>query len=188
MRNTQTRRHLFRRRGVTLVEVVVAASVSALVTAGVVGLMYISGRAVHDLYETTRSRSQRAVALNQIRFRLADAQQGSCTVLDSGRTIRFHDPNLGTGVTSELQFNQNDRSLYYTANISNRNATEMVAQGPIDIRFTLGSTQLDKPNYTTLQGQDGVVVTYVQTSEELAYARVDTHDGETIVHLRNMVH
>ena len=69
--------------------------------------------------------------------------------------------------------------------VSNPNGEMVVAKGPIDITFTLGSRQLDPPDYTAWNGQDGVVTTYVQTSSELTYARVDMRDGESIVALRN---
>lgn len=171
-------------RGLTLIELMIAVGISSLVMVGVVSLQYISARTIKELYAPTRSRSVRMIALNQIRFRLCNAKIGSCVVSDTNHRIQFEDPTLGASVVSEFYFNTSNRTLYYDADIANSDPQE-VANGPINITFTLGSTDLDVPNHTVYLGTDAIVTVYVQTSSELAYANVDTRDGETAVYLRN---
>jgi hypothetical protein len=148
-------------------------------------MQLISVRTIKNLYGPTRARSSRMQALNQIRFRLADGQIGTCVVSDGNHRIRFHDPNLGAGVTSEFSFNPEEKTLYYDNNISSSPAARAAVKGPIDITFTLGSRWLDPPSYTVYLGTDSVVTLFVQTSSELAYSRVDLKEGETVVYLRN---
>jgi len=148
-------------------------------------MQLISVRTIKNLYGPTRARSSRMQALNQIRFRLADAQIGTCTVSDGNHRIRFHDPNLGAGVISEFQFNPDQKTLYYDDDVGGGSGARAVVKGPIDITFTLGSTWLDAPSYTVYRGTDSIVTLYVQTSSELAYSRIDLKEGETVVYLRN---
>ena len=171
-------------RGFTLAEMAVGIAVSALVMSGMLALQYISARTIKELYGPTRSRSTRMNALNQIRFRLADAKIGSCRVSDSRHRIQFEDPNNGAGVTSEFYFEPSDRTLYFDDDINTNPGFEAIATGPIDISFNLGSKDLD-PSGAAYFGTDAIVTLYVQTSAELAYSNVDLRDGETVVYLRN---
>ena len=177
------------KRGFTMLELVVASAISLLVLGGVMALQYLSARTAKELYGPTASRSERMNALNQIRMRLVEASVSSCVVSDfvsgstvSGHRIRFVDPNQG-GATSEFYFNPTMKTLYYNADIASGSGS-VVARGPIDIRFTLGTLDLD-PARTTYLGIDGCVTLYVLTEALLAYSKVDTRDGETVVYLRN---
>jgi prepilin-type N-terminal cleavage/methylation domain-containing protein len=178
-------------RGFTMLELVVASAISLLVLSGVMTLQYLSARTAAELYGPTDSRSQRMNALNQIRMRLVEAKVGSCVVSDfvtgsttSGHRIRFVDPNMA-GATSEFYFNPTMKTLYYNANVASGSGS-VVARGPINILFTLGSLDLD-PLHKTYMGTDGCVTLYVLTEAALAYSKVDTRDGETVVFLRNPV-
>ncbi len=184
LRRTPTARR-FRARGFTMVELSVAATISFMVMLSVVAIQFISARTINDLYGPTRSRTARMNALNQIRFRLCDAKMGSVVVSDAKHRIRFNNPNLGSGVTSEFYFSVEKRALYYDADISKDPRPYQVAQGPIDVTFTKGCVDLDPPDYTTPKGTDAVVTLWVRTSADLSYSRVDVRDGETAVYLRN---
>ncbi len=157
-----------------------------MVMAAVVSAQYISARTIKDLYGPMRARSARMTALNQIRFRLADARIGSCAVSEYGHYILYTDPNIGDTSYSLLYFSPGAETLYYVEDL---NATgsihvESIAKGPIEINFTLGSTDLDTGG-VVYKGVDAIVTCYVRTSERLAYSNVDERDGETVIHLRN---
>ncbi|MFC1601709.1 type II secretion system protein J [Candidatus Sumerlaeota bacterium] len=183
--SSQTLKHRrFRRQGgFTLMELMIATAISAFVVGGVISLQLITARTMRDIYGPMQSRSERLNALNQIRFRLCDAKIGSCVVSDEGRRLRFEDPTVGDGVTSEFYFDQTERILYYEADVSSGNTRE-VAKGPISITFELGNDSLD-PGGTVPFGSDSVVTLRVETADELVYANVDERDGETVVYLRN---
>ena len=174
--------------GFTMIEAILALTISTIIIGGVVSLQYLSARTINDIYGPTRSRSERTMALNQIRFRLCDGRIGSCVVSDSDHRIQFEDPNLAEGgvpVTSEFYFDPSTRTLQYKMNITDADYM-VVARGPIDITFTKGSPFLDPPNYIVYKGTEAVVTVYVQTSTELSYSKVDLRDGETVVYLRNI--
>lgn len=165
----------------------VASAVAAMVMAAVAGLQYISARTIVEIYPPARARSARMTALNQIRLRLADAKIGSCAVSMDGSYILFTDPNIGANSYSLLYFSSGAKTLYYVEDLFSGSALDIhpVAKGPIDINFTLGSTDLDVPNHTVYKGVDAVVTAYVRTTERLAYSNIDDRDGETVIHLRN---
>ncbi len=176
------------RKGVTLLELITASTIGGVILAGVVSLIYMSGKTIRDIYGPTRARSIRTNVINQIHFRLADARIGSCTVSDEGHRLSFVDPNLAVGgvnVTSEFFFSADERALYYDDDISADPPANIVAKGPIEITFTLGSRALD-PNRVLYLGQSAVVTLFVKTAEELSYSDVDERDGETAVYLRNL--
>jgi len=158
-----------------------------MVMAQVMGLFWLSAVTIKDLFGPIHSRTARSIAINEIRFRLSDARIGSAVIFDNNHKIRYVDPNLRTGgadVTSEMYFVPDERTLYYKENISS-GAPIKIAKGPIDITFTLGTTDLD-PNHVLRLGQDSTITIFVRTSSDLSYSRVDTRDGETVVYLRNL--
>lgn len=176
-----------KRRGFTLIELLIAATISSFVLMSVLSIQYITARTLKELYGPTRSRSARMSALNQIRFRLCDAKVGSIIISDGNHRIQFTDPNLtrdGVVILSEIYFDTADKTLYYDLDIDNSKPIKLV-RGPINISFRKGSRELDPPDYKLYTGVDAVVTVFVQTSDELAYSKVDLRDGETIVYLRN---
>ena len=183
------KRFSINRKGFTLLEVIIAAGISTLIMVGVMSILYLSSTTIRDIYGPAKARSVRSNALNQIHFRLCDAQIGSCEVSDNYHRIRFVDPNLETGgnrITSEFYFDKDQRTLFYRKDIDNSEPME-VSQGPIDITFHKGSKLLDENNQSAYMGADSVVTVSVKTAEEISYADVDTRDGEIVVYLRNYV-
>ena len=82
-----------RKRGMTLIEVLIASLVAAFVMAGVLAVQYISARTAVVVYGTLKARTQRMIALNEIRFRLCDALVGSTVTSNHNQRIEFMDPN-----------------------------------------------------------------------------------------------
>ena len=167
------RRGLGSRRtgGFTMVEVLISVAISSLVVGAVISLQYISAIAIKEVYGSTRTRSSRMAALDQIKYRLADAQIGSCVVTQDDHRIEFSDPMLG-GVTSALFFDDVANVLSYDDDINDNKEALEVVTGPIDITFQV-------------MGAGEMVFVQVKTESKEHYGQVDEQDGEVRIYLRN---
>jgi prepilin-type N-terminal cleavage/methylation domain-containing protein len=159
------------RTGFTLVETMVAVAISGLVGIGLSGLVFHTARTYKDLFGQTNTRSARLSSLDQIRYRLVDARIGSCVVSDSSHRIEFVNPTLG-GVTSALYFVTAEGRLYYDNNIADGTAATIVAEGPVDVTFSV-------------EASGAVVNLAVRTNSTIVYTDVDSQAGTTLVYLRN---
>lgn len=171
------------RRGFTMVEVVLSIGISTFIMLGVASLMLISGRAIKELYGETRTRSSRVRAIDQIRYRLANAVIGSITEYeaeydpDSGVLIGYHrleflDANQG-GSLSVFSFDPSDNTLTYDVNIDDMVDGVPVTVGPINVTFELEALEM--------------IVVKVKTASSNRYGGdLDTQDGVTKVYLRNL--
>lgn len=166
------------RRGVTLVEAMISMVIAGMIGAVVVGILRQTGLATKDMYAETRTRSTRMIALDQIRYRLVEAEIGTVVISDSDHRIEFDDPNLGT--TSAFIFVPATRVLLYDADVDTDETGEdpthggrQVASGPIDLTFES-------------QEDGAIVVLRVKSAAEVAFGDVDEQDGETAVYLRNI--
>lgn len=158
------------RRGLTLIELLVAISISVLVTSAAVTVMWISARDISDIYAQTRTRAARMRSLDQIRYPLMNALIGSVTTSNGGHTITFNDPNKGA-FNSQFAFDTNTRVLTYDPDLSSSGDERTILRGPVDISFTVEDAR--------------IVRLYVKSATEMAYGDVDNEEGETIVYLRN---
>ena len=178
-------RGLTGQRGFTLVEVMVASTISIFVIGGILSIWYLTARSVYDLYGPTHARSWRQRSINQIRLRLCDAKIGSCVISDDGHRLRYTDPTLDGSPTSEFYFTtataetvlENKGTLFYDEDISKLPPARRVAEGPINIIFAKGDPEGN--------GLEAMVTLWVRTAESLSYGDVDDRDGETVVYLRN---
>jgi prepilin-type N-terminal cleavage/methylation domain-containing protein len=167
-----------RRRGFTMMEVLISSVISGMVSAMVVWLMFQAALTSKDMYAETRTRSTRMGALDQIRYRLIEAQIGTVDITQANRRIEFMDPNLG--VTSAFFFNPDPalfpnldvNTLYYDEDIDNSDPRAVV-EGPIDLTFETESA-------------GAIVKLNVRTQAPIGFGDVDTQDGETVVYLRNV--
>lgn len=163
-----------RRRGITLMEVLISSVISGMVSAMIVWLMFQAALTSKDMYAETRTRATRMSALDQIRYRLVEAQIGSVEITQSNRRIEFIDPNLG--VTSAFFFNDDQQTppntLFYDQDVDNSDPRAVV-EGPIDLTFETESA-------------GAIVVLNVRTQAPIGFGDVDTQDGETVVYLRNV--
>jgi prepilin-type N-terminal cleavage/methylation domain-containing protein len=176
--HTDTRpRTLSRRRGFTLLELMIAISISTLVVSAVISLQYITAKNIKDLYGQTRTRSSRMIALDKIRYRLTNAKVGTCVVSNANHRIEFKDPNLG-GVTSTFYFSPDTRTLFYDRNISDGSTPDEIVSGPIDVTF-----QLQEPNNL---GFCTIILLKVRSSSDTSCGDVDLQDGNTSIYLRNI--
>jgi hypothetical protein len=179
----------------TMVESMIALTLSLLISSSMMYLYYTSARIIKDIYGPTRSRTARMIAFDVIRYQLSDAKQGTCVVSDSGHLIEFKNPNIAAAVSAFQYVSQDkaglyalpdDKALYFFPDYSKKNEFHEVVQGPIDISFTLGSKLFDKAHGYTMFVKTGSFVTlHIRTSFDLAYSNVDIRDGETGVFLRN---
>jgi hypothetical protein len=150
----------------------IGVAISSLVMVVVSSLMYISGRAIKDLYGETRTRSSRMRALDQVRYRLSQAKIGSVVITDSNHQIDFQDPNLGTAVISRFSFNPATQTLSYQADISSGDPSIVASQGPIDVTFQ-----------TFASGS--IILLSVKSAANISGGDIDEQDGEVEIFLRN---
>jgi hypothetical protein len=179
----------------TMIEAVIAFSLSLLISASIMYLYYTSARIIKDIYGPTRSRTARMIAFDVIRYQLSDAKQDTCVVEDSGHLIKFKNPNIAAAASAFQYVAKDkagdyglpdDRALYFFPDYSKKNEFREVVQGPINISFTLGSKLFDKAHGYTMFVKTGSFITLnIRTSSDLAYSNVDIRDGETGVFLRN---
>lgn len=175
-------------RGFTLVELMISVFISGLVMMAVASLMFISARTIKEMYGQTRTRSSRMRALDQIRYRLANAQIGSLTEFQAEyidtdgdgiddelvgfHRIEFVDPTHG-GVTSAFIFTPSNYTLSYDVDVNDTVSAITIVEGPIDITFEAESAE--------------VIAIKVKTASTNTYGGdVDTQDGEMKVYLRNI--
>lgn len=160
------------RRGMTLIEVLIASTISLLIVGSAVGVMYASGVGIKEMHGQTRMRSSRMIALDAVRYRLCEARIGSVSITNSNHRIEFEDPNLG-GITSAFWFNSDTNTLWYDDDIGDGTAAIEAVQGPIDFTFEE-------------QNAGATVVLEVLSEADMADGDVDTQDGVTAVYLRNI--
>lgn len=167
------------RRGLTMIETMISLLISGMVTSVVVYMMFQSALTTKDMYAETRTRSTRMRALDQIRYRLVEAQIGTVDITNSGRRIEFIDPNLD--VTSAFFFVLPDPvtaeggTLFYDEDVDNSDPEDVV-QGPIDLTF-----ELENDDAT-----NGTIILNVRTAAPIGMGDVDTQDGVTVVYMRNV--
>lgn len=166
-----------RRGGMTFVELLISISLSSLVVMAIASLQYVSGRALKEVYNETRTRSSRMIALDQIRFRLSNARPDSVAISNSNRTILFKDPNLSGGPTSMFYFLADQRTLYYQQDLSKPGTAKAVVKGPINITF-----QRIAPGATV---PVPLIRLTVKSASPTAHGEIDTQDGMMNVLLRN---
>lgn len=169
-------RKLRAKRGFTLAEVMIAMAISTLVLIAVMTTQYISARGIKEVYGQTRTRSSRMRGLDQIRYRLADAQIGTINLsqasADGFHRIEFDDPNL-LGATSAFYFVSATNTLFYDDDINDADAAVEVVEGPIDISFDT-------------QSGGAIILLKIKTAAAMVLGDVDTQDGETAIYLRNV--
>lgn len=162
------------RRGLTMVETMISLAISGLVTTVVVYMLFQSALTTKDMYAETRTRSTRMRALDQIRYRLVEAQIGSVDITNSGRRIEFIDPNLD--VTSAFFYVPDSLTLFYDEDVDDGAAAQALVTGPIDLTF-----ELENDDAT-----NGTVILNVRTAAPIGMGDVDTQDGVTVVYMRNV--
>ncbi len=161
------------RRAFTLSELMIALGISSLTMVTIAGLMYMAARESKDVLGQTRMRSARTQAIDQIRYRLANARIGSVTISNDDHDIEFLDPNISTTVHSRFSFNPANKTLYYDNLDGVGDSAQPVAKGPIDIQFQL-------------QDSGAVVQITVKSDSSLQYRQIDEQEGQEAVYLRNI--
>ena len=158
-----------RRAGYTLMEVMVASSVSFVILSSLVGLQYMTAFTGKNYLNQTRARTIRRNTLDQIRFRLFNAKIGTCAVSSEGHRLDYSDPNLA-GVASAFDFDRG--SLIYDADTGDGAGPVVLVKGARDVRFDLLNA-------------GSIVRVSVSSAANVGKGGVDEEIGETMVYLRN---
>lgn len=161
------------RRAFTLSELMIGLGISSLVMVTIAGLIYMAARESKDILGQTRMRSARTQAIDQIRYRLANARIGTIVISNENHDIAFIDPNRSQTVSSKFSFNPTNMTLYFDDLDGEGDSAYPVAKGPIDIQFEL-------------QDSGAVVQITVKSNSSLQYRQIDEQEGQEAVYLRNI--
>lgn len=165
-----------RRRGFTLVELMVSSVVVSMVFVIIGSLQSISGHGIKDVYSITRARSARMMAIDRLRYTLANGRIGTAVTSMPAATggshrIQYVDPTKGN-VTSQFTWDTDLQALTYDDNINASPGPRTIVRGPIDVNFTL-------------LGAGELVQLQVRSMSEIGLGKQETQDGMTTVYLRN---
>lgn len=105
-----------RRKGLTLTEVLISATIFSLVGVFLSVITLAVGREARETISAVPAEQQAYRALDFIRRELLPARAGSVTVAQDGSSITFTNPSRGT--TSRLEFNENRRVLVFTPDVT----------------------------------------------------------------------
>lgn len=156
--------------GMTLLELIVAITISSMVMIALASLQHITTLQTKNVFGQVWARQTRMMALDQVRYRLMNARVGSVTITDSGHMITFQDLNLSKTLYSWFQFNPANRTLSYNELAGDGIPAKAIITGPVDITFTKENPALVK--------------IWVKTVANYAYGQVDSQDGVIKVQLR----
>ena len=121
------------RRGLSLIEVVIALAATTLIMAFVAYVMVAAARNMQVMTNEAESEKDAHLAMDQIRFYLLMARFESTVFKDADHTIEFVDPNLGN-ITSALKFSNG--TLWYDRDVTDMRSPEKRADRLLDVTFT----------------------------------------------------
>ena len=138
-------------RGVTMIEVIIAAGILGMVLMGVAFIEATSAKQTLALYGDSRTLHRAHLVLDRVRYKLMTAQVGSVVSVNDGRTIEFRDPNLALGKISMFVFREG--KVFYYEDKTLAASTPGQGIGSVhDLQFTvLGAGNAVRVSARTLQ-------------------------------------
>jgi len=162
-----------RRKAMTLVETVIAMSVMSIFFLAVAYTEITAAKQTLVLFGDARTMHRAHLVLQQIRSKVHQAEVGSLVLADSGRTLRFRNPNLPLGVTSAFVFNATDHNVLYYMDTTQPASAPGQGIGLVrDLRFEI-------------MGAGNSVRVTVQTEQKYSWKLPRLYSLDTIVTLRN---
>ncbi len=150
MKRFRTHSKATRQGGLTLLEVMITV---ALLSAVYLSLAFITSETAKQtlaLYGDARTLRRAHLAMERIRYILAQGQAFSGVVKDNGRTFEFRNPNLPAGVISS--FSHHDGKLFYRADKNSGPVAPLQGIGLIeDVVFDEETTNTVRVTITTRQ-------------------------------------
>jgi hypothetical protein len=148
-----------KKRGVTLIEIMVACGLLTMVFLAVAFIQVFTMRQTRVLATDARTLHRAHLVLDRVRFKLMMARVGTLNVLDNGRVLEFNDPNLPPGTISMFKFydrtaeeGKRNRVFYYEDKSSIASAPGQGIGLIDDVRFVpLGPGNAVRVSITTIQ-------------------------------------
>jgi len=139
-----------RKRGFTLLEVMIAVGLLAMVFLATAFIGSITAKQIKALYGDVRTLHRAHLVLERIRYKLMMGSVGSPVVKDDGRTLEFVNPLLNGSVSA---FKFVNGKVYYYADKTEAASTPGQGIGLVhDLRFeVLGPGNAVRVSVTTLE-------------------------------------
>lgn len=110
--------HTQQPRGMTLIEVMIAAVIITFVMVFLVYITLLQGYKSNHIATISRAESDVRNVAEFIRYRALMGKFGSMVVTNNGRTLTFNDPNSGSAIRS-FTFNTQTGQLIYDDDLDN---------------------------------------------------------------------
>lgn len=170
-KNKKLRSPWRKKLGFTMAEVMIAMVISSGVAITVSGLQLMSAKSTFELFANTRTRSSRAQAVDQIRYRLYRGTIATCDVTEAGNRIEFEDAVLDT--TSAFYFSPDEQKLYYDPDVEDATDGAMIARELDDVIFALDATE-------------AIIHVNISSLVRTGVGEEDFKEFETQIYLRNI--
>lgn len=159
-----------RKRGFTLVEVIIGGAISLVVLGSVTSLFYLSALTINDTLPRSLKGGIERKVMDSVKYRLMHARAGSQEILDDGARIEFNDPNRGDGVFSAFWFE--DGALHYDDDLADASDGMIIAKGMDEVTFEHADSS-------------AVISFSIVLTVPLAKGKTERREGRTHVYLRN---
>ncbi len=146
----RTKPNQSRTRGLTLLEVMMAVALLSAVFLSVAFISSETAKQTLSLYGDARTLRRAHLAMERVRYILAQGQAFSGVVKDDGRTFEFRNPNMPAGITSSFSFH--DGKLFYRSDKNSGPVAPLQGIGLIeDVVFDVETTNTVRVTVTTRQ-------------------------------------
>lgn len=150
------------RKGVTLTEVLISATIFSIVGVFLGAITLAVGREARETLSTVPAEQQAYRALDFVRRELLPAQAGTVNVAQDGSAITFTNPSRGT--TSNMAFNAQRRVLVFTPDVTTTDGQRDWGRG-ITGAFTrmdaLGTRfRVEVETQARNRANDGITISY----------------------------
>lgn len=140
-----------RRRAMTLVEMMISASVFSVIGVAVMWVVLAAARTSKEGLSFIQSEARGRIVLDNIRRECLVGEFLSVNVLDSGKTVQFYDPIKDS--TAQFQFNEQTKTVVYKPDMGGSVVKQF--KGIQDTRFSLQANRTMLRFEVTLLGRDG---------------------------------
>lgn len=159
-----------RKRGFTLIEVIIGGAIAMVVMGSVTSLFYLSALTINDTLPRNLKGGIERKVMDSVKYRLMHARAGSQEILDDGARIEFNDPNRGANVISSFWFE--DGILNYDDDLSDSTDGMVIARGVDGITFEHADSS-------------AIVSLTVVLMVPLSKGKIERREGRSYVYLRN---
>jgi len=124
-----------RRRGVTLVELMVVSAIMGLVSAGAASIMLIAARHTYATLDLKQTEERGRLVMEVLRKEILVGQQGTVRIAEDGNAITYFDPVRD--ITSGFAWDAESRELRYYLDFENDDDPQRTWQNIEEISFAV---------------------------------------------------